>query len=181
MADGFERMHLTGHDGPVHDVAWSTDGRIATGSEDLTAKVWLAATGARLSDVPGSEGWNSVVAWTRGNELLTASRAPEITAWTGEVSSRMARAPGHEDAFEPLLEMEVPIVGVALGADGVPVALDASGRVAAWGGDVPSEPMVDRGRWIRSAPGGLLLVDAAGVISFHEPGGAVRWAKPSGR
>ena len=31
---------LSGHEGPVHSVAWSPDGRLASGSEDRTVKLW---------------------------------------------------------------------------------------------------------------------------------------------
>jgi WD40 repeat protein len=173
VASGEERLRLTGHDGPVHDVVWSHDGRIATGSEDLTAKVWRADTGARLADIPGSEGWNSVTGWTRAGALLTASRAPVVTAWVG--------APPDSDGLEPLVDLGGPAVGITRGPGGRAIALDASGRLAAWGQAAPADPAVPRGRSVKAAPGGVVLVDAVGVISLIGDDGAVRWARPAQR
>jgi len=38
-ADGLVQV-LTGHDGPVMSVAWSPHGRLASGSDDKTVRVW---------------------------------------------------------------------------------------------------------------------------------------------
>jgi len=49
-----ELLILSGHSGGIRSVAWSTDSeRLATGSEDGTARVWDAATGEELISVRG--------------------------------------------------------------------------------------------------------------------------------
>ena len=53
-AGGQEMLTLKGHTGGVNSVAWSPDGkRLATASDDETAKVWDAASGKELLTLKG--------------------------------------------------------------------------------------------------------------------------------
>jgi WD40 repeat protein len=55
-------------------VAWSPDGkRLATGSNDGTAKVWDAATGQELLTLRGNTGFVYSVAWSPDGKRLAAA------------------------------------------------------------------------------------------------------------
>ena len=58
---------------PVRSVSWSPDGtRLATGSEDGTAKVWDAAGGRELLTLKGHTGQVHSVSWSPdGTRLAT--------------------------------------------------------------------------------------------------------------
>ena len=73
-ASGQELLTLRGHSGLVHSVAWSPDGkRLATASEDNTAKVWDAESGQELLTLSGHSGLVYSVAWSPdGKRLATA-------------------------------------------------------------------------------------------------------------
>ena len=52
-AAGKPRTSLEGHTGDVYSIAWSPDGKtLATGSDDRTVKLWDAATGKLLANLP---------------------------------------------------------------------------------------------------------------------------------
>ncbi len=64
---------LTGHTGPVKDVAFSRDGTvIASASADATVRVWSAAAGDTLQILRGHGGF-STVAFSRSAPLLAAA------------------------------------------------------------------------------------------------------------
>ena len=75
-AGGRELLTLKGHTGRVCSVSWSPDGtRLATGSEDGTAKVWDAAGGRELLTLKGHAGEVRSVSWSPdGKRLATGSR-----------------------------------------------------------------------------------------------------------
>jgi len=75
-ATGKELFTLAGHIRGVASVVFSPDGtRIATGSDDKTARVWDAATGKLLQTLPGpKDGITSVAFSPDGIHLAVASR-----------------------------------------------------------------------------------------------------------
>ena len=78
-----ELLTLKGHAGPVCSVSWSPDGtRLATGSEDGTAKVWDAAGGRELLTLKGHTGWVRSVSWSPdGTRLATGSEDGTAKVW----------------------------------------------------------------------------------------------------
>jgi WD40 repeat protein len=72
-----------GHEDTVTSVAFSPDGqRLATGSDDKTARVWDLATGTELLRLAGHEGDVTSVAFSPdGQRLATGSQDGTARAW----------------------------------------------------------------------------------------------------
>jgi WD40 repeat protein len=77
------RLTLRGHTGPVGGVAFSSDGkRLATASQDGTAKVWDAANGRELLTLRDHLGLVNSVAFSPDNKrLATASSNNTVRVW----------------------------------------------------------------------------------------------------
>jgi WD40 repeat protein len=75
-SDGTELAAARGHEDAVNGVAWSPGGRrIATASDDRTARVWDAETGAELAVLHGHEDAVQGADWSpEGERIATASR-----------------------------------------------------------------------------------------------------------
>ncbi|MGA2075907.1 MAG: hypothetical protein ABSH52_20655 [Terriglobia bacterium] len=88
------RMSLSGHNRPLTGVAWSPDGkRVATGSEDATAKVWDLQTGNKLLTLGGGES----LAWAPdGKRLATGNRDATAKVWDAETGKLLFTLSGDE-------------------------------------------------------------------------------------
>jgi WD40 repeat protein len=92
LGSGKELLTLSGHGDSVEDVTWSPDGkRLATGSDDGTAKVWAAETGKELLTLLGHSGirsvswnWNPDEAW-----LATGSVDSRVTLWDADTGKEL--------------------------------------------------------------------------------------------
>ncbi|WP_372492914.1 WD40 repeat domain-containing protein, partial [Nocardia sputi] len=71
LSTGRLRRSLTGHDGWVNSVAFTTDGQLlASGSADTTIRLWNPHTGQHLRTLTGHQGWVNSVAFTTDGQLL---------------------------------------------------------------------------------------------------------------
>jgi WD40 repeat protein/serine/threonine protein kinase len=89
-ADGTLLRILAGHDGPVQEAVFSTDGtRIATASHDRTARIWATDTGELLNILPGHGHFVVAVAFSPdGQRLATSDNEGVVKLWnaqTGQV------------------------------------------------------------------------------------------------
>jgi tRNA A-37 threonylcarbamoyl transferase component Bud32 len=76
-------LTLKGHTDAVHSATFSPDGsRVLTGSQDRTAKVWDAKSGAELLTLKGhTDGVNSATFSPDGSRVLTASNDSTAKVW----------------------------------------------------------------------------------------------------
>jgi len=76
----------------VMSVAWSADGeRLATGSEDRTARVWEARTGRLLQTLQGHTQAVTSVAWSAdGERLATGSLDETARVWSASTGQELA-------------------------------------------------------------------------------------------
>jgi WD40 repeat protein len=87
-------VSLSGHSDRVSDVAWSPDGkRLATGSEDNTAKVWDTETGKEVLTLSGHSSYVLSVAWSPdGKRLATGSGDSTVQIYAMDIRDLMALA-----------------------------------------------------------------------------------------
>jgi WD40 repeat protein len=83
IANGAKLFELVGHTGSVTDIAFSPDGtRIATASNDRTAKVWDATTGTLLLTLTGHTGQvHSLTFSPDGRRLTTVAEDHTLRVW----------------------------------------------------------------------------------------------------
>ncbi|KAA6408308.1 MAG: hypothetical protein FRX48_08050 [Lasallia pustulata] len=122
---------LEGHSDWVNAVAFSPDGKqLASGSGDMTVRIWDAATGATLQTLEGHSDWVSAVAFSPdGKQLASGSSDKTVRIWDAATGATLQTLEGHSDvvnavAFSPdgkqlasgSVDMTVQIWDTATGA-----------------------------------------------------------------
>ena len=84
---------MRGHAGAVHSAAFSLDGRrLLTASEDGTARIWDAASGAQLVRMAGQSGPLSSAAFSPdGTRVVTTSGDRTARVWDAATGRELAR------------------------------------------------------------------------------------------
>ena len=123
-ATGKPVANLRGHRRKVLSVSWSPDGdRIATRSEDATARIWDASTGTSLFTLAGHDGDVDSLAWSPdGERLITGSTDTTVRVWNVTSGECVATLEGHERG----------VSFVSWSPDGRRIVSSASGTLAIW-------------------------------------------------
>jgi WD40 repeat protein len=90
---------LAGHSGWVTAVAFSPDGKqIASGSHDMTIKLWDARTGDLQKMLAGHSGWVTTVAFSPdGKQIASGSGDKMIKLWDARTGDHQKTLAGHSD------------------------------------------------------------------------------------
>jgi sugar lactone lactonase YvrE len=99
MFVGCELLTLEGHTKSVYAVAFSPDGkRLATGSDDATARLWDTSTGEQILTLTGHRYSIKAVAFSPdGKRLATGSDdlAPQVRLWDTSTGKQILTLTGH--------------------------------------------------------------------------------------
>ncbi|OQD78613.1 hypothetical protein PENDEC_c001G00665 [Penicillium decumbens] len=104
---GAELQTLEGHSGPVLSVAFSPDGRLASGSNDHTVRLWDPATGALQQTLEGHSDWVQSVAFSPDGRLIASGSIDHtVRLWDPATGALEQTLEGHSDwvlsvAFSP--------------------------------------------------------------------------------
>jgi WD40 repeat protein len=86
---------LSGHSSAVTSVAWSPDGRLASGSDDGTIIVWDLATGSPALTLEGHAGTINGLAWSADGRLASGSYDGTIMIWDLATGTPAQTLEGH--------------------------------------------------------------------------------------
>jgi WD40 repeat protein len=95
--NGLQLYLALGHSSLIKDTAWSPDGtRIATASDDQTARVWDAVSGKELAKLVGHTELVNSSAWSPdGTRIVTASDDQTARVWDAVSGKELAKLVGH--------------------------------------------------------------------------------------
>jgi predicted oxidoreductase (fatty acid repression mutant protein) len=155
---------LRGHESPVFSAAFSPDGtRIVTASEDMTARIWEAATAKEIAILRGhKDNVHSAAFSSDGARVVTASGDKTARIWDAATAKEMTVLHGHKDW----------VYSAGLSSDGARIVTASGGyksddnTVRIWDAATGKEIMILRGHKdsVYSAsfsPDGARIVTAA--------------------
>ena len=108
---GARRVHtFEGHEGPIAALAFDADGRFcASGSQDQTARLWDAQTGAPVASFGGHEGTVTAVAVSSPTgQVLTGEMERILRAFDRQSTKQQWRVPALED---PVYDLAIDPTG----------------------------------------------------------------------
>jgi WD40 repeat protein/energy-coupling factor transporter ATP-binding protein EcfA2 len=110
------------HTDAINGIAATPDGtRVVTGSEDSTARVWDAQTGAKLLQLEGHKGAIRAIAVTPdGTRIITSSEDKTARVWDAWTGAEMLQLKGHTG----------PVRGVAVTPDGTRIITGSGDNTA---------------------------------------------------
>jgi WD40 repeat protein len=110
MTIGQRLYELAGHTDIVHSVQFSPDGaRLATASQDGTARIWDLASRREIFKIPVGASENIAIAFSPDGKRLAATGIENtVTIWDTESSKELLTLRGHA----------APVVGLAFNPDG---------------------------------------------------------------
>jgi eukaryotic-like serine/threonine-protein kinase len=167
-------MTLRGHLGPVLSVAVSPDGqRIATGSDDTTAKIWDAASGRELLTLKGHRDWIKRVAFSPdGKRIVTASHDQTARVWDVATGRELFTLKGHSD-----------VVGSALfSQDGRRIVTGSWDKTAkVWDADTGRELLTLKGQTGKIWAALAISPDGQRIATASDDKTAIIWDAVTGR
>jgi WD40 repeat protein len=92
---GMSRI-LHGHHGHVNALAVLPDGRVVSGSNDKTVRVWNLETGRVLATFHGHEGYVNALAVLPNGRVVSGSHDNTVRVWDLETSRALATFHGHQ-------------------------------------------------------------------------------------
>ena len=134
--------YLHGHAHMVTSVAWSADGRLASGSWDGTIIVWDLERGRPAQTLEGHAGQVESVAWSADGRLASGSRDNSVIIWDLERGRPAQTLEGHADEVH----------GVSWSADGRLASSSWDGTVIVWDLERgrPAQTLEEYQRWFTS-------------------------------
>ncbi|EQL01948.1 NACHT and WD40 domain protein [Ophiocordyceps sinensis CO18] len=90
-------LTLDGHRDGVESLAFSGDGRLASGSADQTVNIWDAATGALQRTLEGHDDYVESVAFSDDSQLLASAGGKTVKVWDVATGALQRTLEGHGD------------------------------------------------------------------------------------
>lgn len=130
VGSGRELYRIVGHEKSIRAVAFSPNGKyVATASDDNTARIWDAATGAQLRAFSEPDAVTHV-AFPSNERIVTANRDGNARIWDAAESKLVHRLVGHKGG----------LVSVAASSNGTRVLTGGSdGTYRVWDADTGKE------------------------------------------
>jgi WD40 repeat protein/energy-coupling factor transporter ATP-binding protein EcfA2 len=149
------RQAFRGHKDKVESVAYSPDGtRLATGSDDQTAKIWDAETSKELMTLSGHTGAIQSVAFSPdGKRLATGSDDKTAKIWDTKTGKELLTLTGHTG----------PVKSVAFSPDGSRLATGSDDKTARIWDTKTGKPLMtlsghtNKVEWVAFSPDGRRL------------------------
>ena len=113
---------LFGHTDPVPSVAWSADGRLASGSQDGSVIIWDLKTGQPAQTLKGHTYGVTSVAWSADGRLASGSEDDSVIVWDLQTGQPAQILKGHTNW----------VTSVAWSADGRLASGSYDGTVITW-------------------------------------------------
>jgi WD40 repeat protein/tetratricopeptide (TPR) repeat protein len=101
--DGRVFRELRGHAGYVSALAVTNDGRLASGGEDKTIRIWDLVTAAELRRLEGHRGWVLALAIVGDALLASGSNDKTIRLWDIDEGLEVKRLEGHREKIRALI------------------------------------------------------------------------------